>query len=137
MGTIPITILYAGLYGLLAVFLSLRVSYARARLDVEFGDGGDTDLQTRIRVFGNFSEYVPLILMLFLVLELAHTRAVLLHAIGLSLLAMRILHAVSLKAGGRPVAWRRMGRFVSALGTLLILTGMSLLLIKPYILRIF
>jgi len=137
MGIIPITILYAGLFGLLAVFLSVRVSFARARLDVEFGDGGDAGLQTRIRVFGNFSEYVPLMLVLFLVLELAHTREILLHAIGLSLLAMRVLHAVSLKVDKKPVPWRRMGRFVSALGTLLILLGMSLLLIKPYVVSIF
>ena len=137
MGIIPITILYAGLYGLLMVLLSLRVSFARARLDVEFGDGDNADLATRIRVFGNFTEYMPLLLVLFLVLELAHTREILLHAIGLSLLFLRILHAASLKVGEKPVPWRRMGRFVSALGTLLILLGMSLLLIKPHILNIF
>ncbi|WP_262689701.1 MAPEG family protein [Kordiimonas aestuarii] len=134
MGVIPITILYAGLYGLLMVFLSIRVSFSRARLDVEFGDGGNPGLQTKVRVFGNFTEYVPMMLVLFLVLELAHTRAVLLHAIGVSLLLVRILHAVSLKVDAKPVPWRRMGRFVSALGTLLILLGMSLLLVKPYIL---
>ncbi|WP_417451063.1 MAPEG family protein [Kordiimonas sp.] len=134
MGVIPVTILYAGLYGLLMAFLSIRVSFSRARLDVEFGDAGHADLQTKIRVFGNYTEYMPMMVVMFLVLELAHTRAVLLHAIGSSLLFLRILHAVSLKADARPVAWRRMARFVSALGTLLILIGMSLLLVKPYIL---
>ena len=137
MGIIPITILYAGLYGLLMVFLSLRVSFLRARRDVEFGDGGNADLQTSIRVFGNFTEYVPFMLVLFLLLELAHTREILLHAIGVSFLLVRILHAVSLKVGASGVPWRRMGRFISALGTLLILMGMSLLLIKPYVASIF
>lgn len=133
MNDIPITILYAGLYGLLMALLSIRVSFARVRLEVPFGDGGDADLHTRIRVFGNFTEHVPLMLVLFLVLELAHTRALLLHGIGASLLVLRVVHALSIKVGLHAQPWRRFGRFVSALGTWLILVVMSLLLIKPYI----
>lgn len=135
MNDIPITILYAGLYGLMMAALSIRVSFARVRLEVAFGDGGDDDLHTRMRVFGNFTEYVPMILLLFLILELAHTRSLLLHGLGIALLAARLLHAVSIKVGKHHQAWRRMGRFLSALGTWLILVAMSLLLIKPYILQ--
>lgn len=135
MGIIPLTILYTGLFGLLMAILSIRVSFARARADVEFGDGGKPDLSTRIRVFGNFTEHVPIMLLMFLVLELAHTRALLLHGLGTGLLLARVLHAVCLKVEKTPTAWRRMGRFVSALSTWLILVTMSLLLIKPYILQ--
>ncbi len=135
MGNIPLTILYTGLFGLLMAILSIRVSFARARADIEFGNGGKPDLTTRIRVFGNFTEHVPIMLGMFLVLELAHTRPLLLHGLGTGLLLVRIIHAVCLKVESPPTPWRRMGRFVSALGTWLILLTMSLLLIKPYILR--
>ena len=135
MNTIPITILYAGLYGLMMAVLSIRVSFARVRLEVPFGHGGDDDLHTRMRIFGNFTEYVPMILILFLTLELAHTRPLLLHGLGTGLLFARLLHVVSIKVGKHNQPWRRMGRFLSALGTWLILVAMSLLLIKPYILQ--
>jgi uncharacterized membrane protein YecN with MAPEG domain len=137
MHLIPITIFYAGLYGILMAILSIRVSFERVRTDIAFGDGGNPRLFTRMRVFGNFTEYMPLMLVQFLILELSYTRPLLLHGIGTGLLLLRALHALSLSAEKDSAPWRRMGRFVSALGTWLILVMMSLLLLKPYIARIF
>ena len=134
MHLIPITILYAGLYGFLMAILSIKVSFTRARLDIAFGDGGVSKLQTPIRIFGNFTEYVPMMLVMLLILELAYTDPILLHGLGLGLLVMRIIHSLAIRVEDPTAPWRRMGRFVSALGNWLILVAMSLLLIKPYIL---
>ena len=55
-----ITAFYAGLLALLFLFLSARtITYRRAQ-QVEIGDGGNRELLRRVRVHGNFAEYVPL-----------------------------------------------------------------------------
>ena len=50
-------------------------------------------LLRRIRVHGNFAEYVPLALFLMALAELQGLPPLILHALGLSLLAGRALHA--------------------------------------------
>ncbi len=90
-----ITPLYAGLLSLLFLLLSIRVVKFRVE-GISFGDGGNPVLLRRIRAHGNFSEYVPLILLMIGVLELSHFSAWLLHALGLTLLVARLLHGYSL-----------------------------------------
>ena len=92
----PVTALYAGLLALLFVVLSFRVSGVRRSQKISVGDGGNSDLLRRMRVHGNFAEYVPLVLVLMGLAESLKTQPRLLHAIGAALLVGRILHVIGL-----------------------------------------
>jgi uncharacterized membrane protein YecN with MAPEG domain len=89
----PITALYAALLALLFVLLSVRVIGLRRAVRIGLGDGGDTALLRRVRVHANFAEYVPLCLVLIALAESLRAPAVLLHAMGVLLLAARLSHA--------------------------------------------
>ena len=92
-----ITPLYAGLLALWYVLLSLRVVARRRGESINLRDGGDAEMQRRIRGHANFAEYVPLGLLLLLVLESASTVPPWgLHALGLLLLIGRLLHGYAL-----------------------------------------
>ena len=90
-----ITAFYAGLLGLAYLALGLRVVQFRRR-GIPLGDGGDPKMVRLIRGHANFAEYVPLILVLMLMLELGRTSLYVLHALGITLLAGRLLHGYSL-----------------------------------------
>ena len=90
-----VTPLYAGLLGFMFLVLSWRVIQFRQR-GISLGDGGDPIMLRRIRAHGNFSEYVPLLLLMMAFLELGHTSVYVLHALGIALLLSRLLHAYAL-----------------------------------------
>ncbi|MBC7752283.1 MAG: MAPEG family protein [Candidatus Saccharibacteria bacterium] len=89
------TPLYAGILALLYLVLSYRIIVLRGH-GVSFGDGGNPVLLRRIRAHGNFSEYVPLILILIGILELSHLPSILLHVLGATLVIARLLHGYAL-----------------------------------------
>jgi uncharacterized protein len=89
----PITALYAALLAPLFLLLSARVIGARRTAAVGLGDAGDPALLRRIRVHANFAEYVPFALLLLGLAEGLRTPSPLLHALGVALLAGRLLHA--------------------------------------------
>ncbi len=118
-----ITPLYAGLLAILFLVLSYRVVQGRGH-GITLGDGGDTALLRRIRGHGNFTEYVPLILLMMLMLELGGTTAPwLLHLIGIALVVARVLHGVSLSY----TAHWKFGRFYGTLLTFILLLVVGLL----------
>ena len=88
-----VTPFYAGLLALVFFVLSMRVVQVRGR--VSLGDGGDPAVLRRMRGQANFAEYVPLILLMMAFLELRHVGALALHAIGITLLAGRLLHGIA------------------------------------------
>ncbi len=113
-----ITPVFAALLTFLYIFLSLRVIAARRRNSVGLGDGGNADLQRRMRVHANCAEYVPLGLLVMLMAELQDVAAWLIIAIGLLLLAGRLVHAFGVGGesetrGSRTVS---MGLTFTALG---------------------
>lgn len=91
-----ITGFYAGILGLIFVALSARVVGSRIRNRVRLGDGGNDDLVRRIRAHGNFSEYVPVALILTGLLEAQGTAAWSLHALGAALVTGRALYAYAI-----------------------------------------
>ncbi|MGH8538978.1 MAG: MAPEG family protein [Stenotrophobium sp.] len=111
-----VTPLYTGLLALWFFVLSYRVVQLRGH-GASLGDGGDPVMLRRIRGHGNFSEYVPLILLMIGLLELSHYPAYLLHALGITLLVARILHGVSLSFTEK---WK-FGRFYGTLLTFILL----------------
>ncbi len=88
-----ITPLYASVLALLFVFLSIRVIGARRVSRVGVGDGGDRALMRRIRVHGNFAEYVPFAVVLMTLAELQRAPGWTIHLLGVLLLAGRLVHA--------------------------------------------
>ena len=90
-----VTPLYAGLLALWLVILSARV-IQRRRGGIALGDGGDPSMLRVIRAQANFSEYVPLALLMLGLLELSRFSIYVLHALGITLLVARFLHGYAL-----------------------------------------
>lgn len=88
---LAVTSLYAGSLTLWYLVLSFGV-IGRRRAGVLPGNGGDKMMQRAIRGHGNFSEYVPLALVLLAVLEINGASILVLHSLGAALLAARLLH---------------------------------------------
>lgn len=87
---------YAGLLALLFVFLTVRVGRARMLTKIGIGDGGDHVLQKAIRVHANFTEFVPLALLLLFMIEMQQSSVMVLHLLGGLLFVGRVLHALGL-----------------------------------------
>lgn len=124
-----ITLLYAGLSTLLVMLLGLRVVQWRFRYKIGLGDGGDSELQKRVRAHANAVENLPLALILLGGLELNGYSLALIHALGASLLLARIAHAwgLSHRSG------TSLGRFVGTVVTWLLMIGMAVLAIVGYV----
>ena len=125
-----ITALYAGLLALLLLLLSARIVLLRRRLRVGIGDGGQPELARAVRVHANFTEHVPLALLLLLLLE-QWCGAIWLHGYGIALLASRLLHAWGLGQSAGSSFGRVYGTLVTwillLVGALaLIVSGLSL-----------
>ena len=119
---VSITLFYAGLNGLIAIALALGVVRQRQRTRTLFGSGGNPDLERAIRAHGNFVEYVPLVLILMLLLELCHTPAWRLHAMGAALTLGRLLHGWGLS---RSSGWS-FGRAAGIMLTWIVLVAASI-----------
>ena len=90
---LSITPIYAALFALFFVALSLRVIRFRRSARISLGDGGDEELRRRTRVHANFAEYVPLTLVLMALAELQDQPGWSIHAIGALLAVGRLAHA--------------------------------------------
>ena len=88
--------LWAGLCLILMLVLSVLVTRQRRRHRVEAGDGGVPALNQAIRAFGNATEYVPAALVGLGLLALVGAPPLLIHPIGVTLFAGRLLHAFGL-----------------------------------------
>ena len=93
---LPTTAVYAGILGILAIVLGAGSGFLRAKTGVSIGDGGDPRQLVAVRRHGNFTEWVPLALILVGVLELNGVGSTPLHALGAALVLARIAHAIGL-----------------------------------------
>ena len=85
--------LYAALFSLLFVTLSVRTLRLRRTLRIAIGDSGNETMLRAMRVHSNFAEYVPFSLLLILLVEMQAAPPVLVHALCLCLLVGRLSHA--------------------------------------------
>jgi uncharacterized membrane protein YecN with MAPEG domain len=116
---------YAAIFAVMLVVLSLRVASYRSVARVGIGDGGNVILHRRIRVQGNFTEHVPMALILFTFVEWQGWPRWLVHALCLILLAARLVHAYGVSQEPEDVRIRATGMATTA--TLLV-TAAGLLL---------
>ncbi len=114
---VPITALYAGLLGLLAVGLANQVLFVRLRVATMPGWKPDAVM----RVQANFVENVPLALILLLIVELQHAAAPVIHTFGIALVVFRMLHAWGMSR----TAGANYPRLIGAQGTFLLISIMS------------
>ena len=93
-GVLALTSRYAGALTLFYMVLVMAVIMRRATAGVSLGGGSDALLETRIRAHGNFAENAPFCLLLMALLELGGTvPSWVLHALGVTLVVGRLLHA--------------------------------------------
>lgn len=111
-----ITGFYAALLALVVTALGFQVGSRRNKTGISILHGEDMELATRIRRHANFTENVPLALLLMAAIELGGASATLLHGLGGSLLVLRILHPIGLHHDNM----RHPLRAVGAAGTVLV-----------------
>jgi uncharacterized membrane protein YecN with MAPEG domain len=120
-----VTLLIAGLHGLLLLALLWPIVATRRGRRIGLGDGGDPALLRRIRVHANFVEYVPFALLLLALLEVTGLDRVWVAALGGVLLVARVLHAIGLSRS----AGVSFGRFWGTLLTWCMILASSLIAI--------
>jgi uncharacterized protein len=107
MQTIHITLLFVGILAILQCVLTALVIARRLKAKVSLLDGGDKPLTNRMRAHGNFTETVPIAIIMMAFLEMRGIPSVWLWVIGISLTLGRVLHAVCLTtrkpSWGRPI----------------------------------
>ena len=111
--SLPISALTAGVLGVLAIVLSIRVVIHRARTKQSLNLEGDPGLNVAGRVFGNFTEYVPIALILLGLAEITGSSANLLWITAGLLIAGRVIHIFGLSLD-KPVT---VARVVGTLST--------------------
>jgi hypothetical protein len=116
---------YASILVLIFVVLSARVIQMRASAKIGIGTGNDPAMERRIRVHGNFAEYVPLALLLLTFMEMLHMSRYLIHVLCIVLIVARIVHAI----GVTPVEENFPMRVGSVLATFAVLVIAALALL--------
>ena len=112
---LPITALYAGLLGIIAIALGAGSGLLRVKTNISIGGGDDPRQQLAFRRHGNFAEWVPITLILIGILELNQVGATPLHAMGAALVIARIAHPLGLKADTLQGAGRAIGAGLTTL----------------------
>jgi uncharacterized protein len=116
-----IALLIAGLCALMQVLMTALIIARRAQTGIDFLHGDDAKLLGRIRAHGNFTETVPIALIMLALLEMRGLSATWIWSFGVALLLGRSLHALSLMTDN--AAWSRRGGMTT---TLLVLSAQAI-----------
>ena len=109
-----ITLISAGLMGLLLFVLSANVIRWRVRTRTSLGDGGDVNLMAAIRAQANLTEYAPLLLILIGLLDYSGVQPFALLSIAVLAVVGRYLHGWGIAQGGdNPNPARRIGMLMT------------------------
>jgi len=124
----PITPLFAAIFGIMYIFLSIGVIRFRLSNQVSLGDGGHKEVERAIRIHGNFAEYVPFTLLLLWVLEYLALSGTAILVMCIILLVSRIAHYIGMK---QPALFKL--RQIGMLGTFLVILVASSLILWLYL----
>ena len=117
----PVFFVCAGLLGLMAVALTIKVGLMRGTKKINLGDGDDPEMRAAVRAHGNLLEYAPLgLLLIYMASDFYGFRVT--AGLSVALLLFRVLHA------GGMLGMVPKGRFVGTVGTCLTLAVASILL---------
>ena len=117
--------LYAAVLAGMFVVVSIRAIALRRSSKLPLGFQGDIALERRVRVQGNFSEYVPFALLLSAFVELRGSAPWLLHAMGVLLIAGRLSHAYGVSQIKESFAFRVTGMAMTF--TVILIAAMAIL----------
>jgi uncharacterized membrane protein YecN with MAPEG domain len=118
---LPITLTLAAACALLNMWLATRCARIRIADKALHGDGGNSLLAKRMRAHANFTEYTPMTLILFGLVELAVGASTWLWGAALLFVLARIAHGFGMDAE-KPTVWRAGG----ALLTWVVMVGLAL-----------
>ena len=91
-----LTPIFAALLALIFLFLSLSVIKLRFAKKVSLGDGGEPSLRVAIRSHANFTEYVPMSLLLLWFVEAFTYSSKLVLIFGSVLVVARLAHIIGM-----------------------------------------
>ena len=126
---VPVTALYLAVFAIFGGILAFLPGRIRGREGISIGDAGRPDLLLAMRRHGNFVEWVPYFMLMVGALELNGTGAGTLHAMGVTMLVARILHATGLRAD----TIQSLGRGIGAGGTLLLTLIAAVMLVWQFL----
>jgi uncharacterized protein len=115
---VPVTALYSGVLALILVVLGIRVGMLRVKKGISILHGDDMELALVIRRHANFTEAVPMALILMALIEINGTSHATLHALGTALVIARLAHPVGLVHDRLRSPLRGLGSGVTTLVTL-------------------
>jgi len=117
----PITSLVA--LPLAALFIVLFVSVVRHRntAGISLGDGQDAEMLVRIRRHGNFTEWVPMLLILMMLAESNHAPAGALYLAGFLIVLGRFAHPFSLSSRRPSLPLRMLGNATCIAATVILI----------------
>ncbi len=107
--TPSVTILYAGLCGLLLLVISLNIFREYIRIAVNSVSRSEELWKRAERAQHSFVEFVPMCLILMFMIELHGAPAPVLHSLGITLVCARILHAYGVGKGSAANVMRIIG----------------------------
>ncbi len=124
-----ITSLYAGILAFMLLALSIFVIRGRLMHKVGLGNGGKQDMMQRMRMHGNFIEYVPMLLIMMAIMEINGLHVWMLHTYGIILVSARAIHAYGLYISPGTSLYR----FIGAGGTFFLLLIGGIACIARYV----
>lgn len=104
--------------------------YLRYKLKISVGDGGNKNMQALLHARSNIVDYVPLALIMMFLLEYWNTPPVILHTLGIGIIASRFLQGLALSAS----SGASFGRILGALLMHAVMLTNVILLIAKYLL---
>ena len=122
-----ITALYVGILSLSLLALSILMIRNRFVHKVSVGDGENHQMLNVIRGHSNFTEYVPMILILMIVLEISGEEVWVIHILGISMVLGRLLHAICFFGKNHRFRFRQAGMLLTFLP--LLVGGVACLLL--------
>ena len=94
--SIQITAIYAALLGVMMIVLRTQVSILRGKTGISIMHGDNMNLAESMRRHGNFIENVPMALILMAFAETMAAPAMMVHAMGVALIAGRVIHVTGI-----------------------------------------
>ncbi len=109
----PITSLYSSLLAIIFLILTIKIIRIRRKNKITFGDGNNPKLQRAIRSQANFTETVPLTLILLALAENSGSSLIALQIAGFTLLLGRMIHAYGISFTKEKIYFRVTGMILT------------------------
>jgi uncharacterized membrane protein YecN with MAPEG domain len=110
---------YAGILAFVYIAMSFYVIRGRFVNRISIGHAGNDDMARRMRMHGNFIEYVPFALFLLFLAEYQGANDLFIHALGILLTTGRLMHPIGILKAEGPSVFRAGGMVLTFLAILI------------------